>query len=101
MKTKEFVASLIEAARAYTQRGFYVVPIPTGTNHPTIQGWQKLRLRVKDVKTAFSNAGGIGLLLKPSKLTDVDLDCPEAVAASKVLLPPTGMVQGRRGNPSS
>jgi len=101
MKTKEFVASVIEAARAYIQRGFYVVPIPIGKKHPTIQGWQKMQLHTKDVKKAFFNAGGIGLLLKPSKLTDVDLDCPEAVAASKVLLPQTGMVQGRRGNPSS
>jgi D5 N terminal like/Bifunctional DNA primase/polymerase, N-terminal len=101
MKTKEFVASVIEAARAYIQRGFYIVPIPSGKNHPTLQGWQKMRLRTKEVKAAFSNAGGIGLLLKPSKLTDVDLDCPEAVVASKLLLPPTGMVQGRRGNPSS
>ena len=60
-----------------------------------------MRLRVEDLKKAFSSAGGIGLLLKPSKLTDVDLDCPEAVAASKTLLPPTEMVHGRRGNPSS
>lgn len=101
MKTKEFVASVIEAARAYIQRGFYVVPIPSGKNRPTLLGWQKLRLRTKEVKVAFSNASGIGLLLKPSKLADVDLDCPEALAAAKVLLPPTDMVQGRPGNPSS
>jgi Bifunctional DNA primase/polymerase, N-terminal len=100
MKTKEFVASLIEAARAHILRGFFVVPIPSGKNHPTLQNWQKLRLRTKEVKVAFSNAGGIALLLKPSKLTDVDLDCPEAVAAGRVLLPSTDMIQGRRGKRS-
>ncbi len=60
-----------------------------------------MRLSVKDVKKAFANAGGIGLLLKPSNLTDIDLDCPEALAAAKLLLPPTAMVHGRPGNPSS
>ena len=101
MSPKEFAVSIIKAARAYIQRGICVVPIPHGKNHPTVQGWQKMRLRMEDVKKAFSNAAGIGLLLKPSKLTDVDLDCPEAVATSKTLLPPTDMVHGRRGNPSS
>jgi hypothetical protein len=101
MKTKESVASIIEAARAYIQRGFYVVPIPSGENHPTLKGWQNLRIRKEEVKDAFSNACGIGLLLKPSNLTDIDLDCPEALAAAKVFLPPTAMVHGRPGNPSS
>jgi Bifunctional DNA primase/polymerase, N-terminal len=96
MKTKEFVASIIEAARAYTRRGFYVVPIPRGKNHPTLKGWQKIRLRMEEVQKTFSDAWGVGLLLKPSKLTDVDLDCPEAVAAADVLLPPTAMVEGQR-----
>lgn len=101
MKTREFLTSVLEAAGEYTRRGFYTVPIPLGENHPTIRAWQKMRLGLKDLKKSFSGAWGVGLLLKPSKLLDVDLDCPEAVAAAKVLLPPTGMVRGRRGNPSS
>jgi hypothetical protein len=32
---------------------------------------------------------------------NVDLDCPEAVAAAEYLMPPTGWVAGRGGNPSS
>jgi hypothetical protein len=95
MKTKESLASIIDAARAYIQRGFYVVPIPSGKNHPTTQSWQEMRLSAKDVKKAFADAAGVGLLLKPSNLTDVDLDCREALAAAKVLLPPTAMVHGR------
>ena len=101
MKTSEFLTAVLEAAREYTRQGFFVVPIPRDQNHPTIRRWQKMRLRLKDVKKSFSGAWGVGLLLKPSKLTDIDLDCPEAVAAAKVLLPRTGMVHGRRGNPSS
>jgi hypothetical protein len=99
--TKEFVASVIEAARAYIRRGFFVVPIPSGNNHPALKGWQNLRIHKAEAKNAFADAGGIGLLLKPSNLTDIDLDCPEALAAAKLLLPPTAMVHGRPGNPSS
>jgi P4 family phage/plasmid primase-like protien len=101
MNTKKFVTSIVKAANAYSQRGFYVVPIPNGKNHPVLKGWQKMRLRAEEVKKAFSNAGGIGLLLKPSNVTDIDIDCQEGVAAADVLLPPTGMVHGRRGNPRS
>jgi len=67
-----------EAARAYIQRGFYVVPIPSGKNHPTIQVWQKMQLRTKDVKKAFSNASGIGLLLKPSDMNSRSLQLFQA-----------------------
>src|ERR1700678_985088 len=101
MKTKELAESVVEAARAYIRRGIHVVPISAGKNHPTIKAWPTIRIGLKDVKKWFSSASNIGLQLKPSNLTDVDLDCPEAVAAGKVLLPPTGMVHGRRGNPSS
>jgi hypothetical protein len=92
---------LLRHARAYIQRGFFIVPIPRGQRHPKYKDWQGFRLRLKDVKQFFSDAGGIGLLLKPSKVTDIDLDCPEALAAANLLLPATAMVHGHRSNPSS
>lgn len=101
MKTKERFSSVLEAARTYVQRGYYVVPIPSGKNHPVLNGWQKLRLRLSELKKRFSGAGGVGLLLGPSKLFDVDIDCHEASVAADLLLPDTGMVHGRRGNPRS
>jgi P4 family phage/plasmid primase-like protien len=101
MKTKECFSSVLEAARAYVKRGYYVVPIPSGKNHPVVPGWQKLRLRLGELKERFSGAAGIGLLLKPSKRTDVDIDCREARVAADHLLPDTAMVHGRRGNPRS
>jgi putative DNA primase/helicase len=101
MKTKECFSDVRNAAWAYVQRGFSVVPIPSGKNHPTIRDWQNLRLRSKELKQWFSDAAGIGLLLKPSKLLDVDIDSPEASVAADFLLPETALVQGRRGNPRS
>src|SRR4029077_5456865 len=94
MKSKEFGSSVPEAARAYTQRGLYVVPIPRGNNHPVLNEWQNLRLTLDDLESYFADAEGIGILLSPSGLADVDLDCREAIAAADVLLPQTAMEHG-------
>src|SRR4030095_16964366 len=101
MKKKEYLSSLIKAAATYVKRGFRIVPIPSGKNHPTIKGWPKLRLRVGHLKKWFTGAGGIGIVLKPSKLADVDIDSREALDAAELLLPETEMVHGRKGNPHS
>src|ERR1700720_686573 len=100
MKTKEFV-SVIEAARTLTQRGLYVVPIPSGNNHPVVHEWQNLRLTLDDLESHFADAASIGILLSPSGLDDVDLDCHEAIAAADVLLPQTAMIHGHRSSPRS
>jgi hypothetical protein len=93
MENKEFV-SVIEAARAYTQRGFFVLPIPPGNNHPVLDKWQNLRLTLDDLDSYFGDAESIGILLAPSGLADVDLDCAQAIAAADVLLPQTDLVHG-------
>ena len=94
MENKEFPYLVIESARAYAQRGFYVVPIPSGNNHPVLNEWQNLRITLADLESYFADAAGIGILLAPSGLTDVDLDCREAIAAADELLPQTEMVHG-------
>ncbi len=100
MENKEFV-SVIEAARALTQRGFYVVPIPSGSNHPVLSEWQNLRLTQDELESYFADAENIGVLLSPSGLADVDLDCAEAIAAADVLLRQTAMVHGHQSSPRS
>jgi P4 family phage/plasmid primase-like protien len=101
MKKKDQFAAILKAAREYLRQNYFIVPIPAGKYHPTSKGWQKLRLTAKNYKKFFANAAGIGLLLKPSKLTDIDCDCLESVAAADVLLPKTEMIHGRAGNPRS
>jgi P4 family phage/plasmid primase-like protien len=101
MKTKECAVSSIESARALTQRGFYVVPIPSGSNHPVLSEWQNLRITLADVESHFADAENIGVLLSPSGLADVDLDCHEAIAAADVLLPETAMIHGHVSSPRS
>src|ERR1700685_2137791 len=93
--------AVLRSAHAYLRRGYSIVPIPKGHNHPKLRGWQKLRIPESKLRSYFSASDGIGLLLQPSKLTDVDLDSPEPVTAAKTLQPPTSMIHGRRGNPFS
>jgi P4 family phage/plasmid primase-like protien len=101
MKKKELFPSLLKAAITYVKRGLRVVPIPPGKNHPTIKAWPKLRLRLGHLKKPFAGAGGIGIILKSSKLWDVDIDSPEARTAALHLLPATALMHGRAGNPRS
>jgi hypothetical protein len=100
MKIKESF-SVLEAARTYVQRGFFVVPVPLASTTPSCPVGRILRLTENELADHFGNAGGIGLLLDPSEIADVDLDCPEAVVAGRVLLPRTEMVHGHRSNPAS
>jgi hypothetical protein len=101
MKTKECAVSSIESARALTQRGFYVVPIPSGKNHPVLNEWQNLQIKLSDLESYFADAENIGILLSPSGLADVDLDCREAIAAADELLPQTAMEHGHQSSPRS
>ncbi len=95
--------SRLDAARAYTMRGFRCVPIPLRKKGPVDAGWPDLRLDDADLQQHFSGCGNIGLLLgEPSGgLTDVDLDCPEAIDLAPQYLPPTLAITGRASAPNS
>src|SRR5215469_876187 len=93
--------SVSDCASAYLEKGFHVAPIPQGSNHPTLTNWQNLRISNTEVEEYFSDAAGIALLLEPSGLVDVDLDCKKAIVAGKILLPPTAMIHGHRSSPGS
>lgn len=98
--------SLLDAARAYTARGYRVVPIPPAQKAPRIKAWQNLRLDEPDLPAHFNcdpSSGNVGLLLgEPSGgLVNVDLDCDEAVDLSDDYLPPTPATTGRPSRPNS
>lgn len=97
---------LVNAAFAYTTRGFRVVPVPPRKKGPVHDGWQNLRLGFDDLPQYFNGtfgAGNLGVLLgEPSgDLVDVDLDCPEAIELVDEFLPPTHVVTGRASAPGS
>lgn len=92
-----------DIAAEYRARGWRPIPIPPRSKNPNRSGWQHERYENGTIAAAFAGAGNIGVLLgKPSAgLADVDLDCPEARIVGVRLLPPTGAVFGRAGNPRS
>lgn len=95
--------SLLDAARAYRQRGWMPIPIPSGQKGPRLKGWQNLRIDEPDLPQYFNCVGNIGLLLgEPSGwLVDVDLDCDEARELADAYLPPTPAITGRPSAPGS
>lgn len=95
--------NVLTAARGYTARGLFCVPIPARSKGTTVKGWPKLRLTERDLPTAFRGECNIGILLgEPSGwLVDVDLDCDEAIELADQFLPPTPAITGREGRPRS
>ncbi|HKW22989.1 MAG TPA: bifunctional DNA primase/polymerase, partial [Ktedonobacterales bacterium] len=90
---------MLEAARAYTRRGWRVVPVRPGEKSVAIVRWPEMRLDEDDLPKWFRGAAdtNIGILTgEPSGgLVDVDCDAPEAREAAAALLPDTGRMSGR------
>ena len=89
----------------YIRRGWNPLPVTFRGKEPQGDtGWQT---RIIDAASAprFFNAGplNIGVLLGPTShgLTDVDLDCAEAIAIAPYILPPTGAIFGRASKRAS
>jgi hypothetical protein len=105
--TDDPTKDVLATARAYTGRGWRVVPILARTKKPVLPAWQHLRLEVDELDQAFRAAGGvhanIGIILgEPSGgLVDVDCDCLGAVLAGQAFLPTTGLRSGHQSNPMS
>src|SRR5215212_3426279 len=94
----------LDFARSYIKRGWNPVPIPYGAKRPTDKSWQDRRIDEASAPQYFNGkAQNIGVVLGPTSngLTDVDLDCPEAVVAAPDLLPPTSAIFGRSSKRAS
>ena len=93
-----------DAVSAYIDRGWSPVPIMLKTAKGKGGGfaeWQRIVVTHDNLKEYFPNAQprNIGIKLgKPSAgLTDVDLDCPEAIPLAAHFLPDTKAIFGRTG----
>lgn len=85
--------SIEKDVKAYTAEGWSLVPIPRGEKGPRLSNWQHTTFSEAD----FKDSDNIGVKLgEPSGgLTDVDLDCKQAVEIAAVLLPKTQRIHGR------
>ena len=87
----------VDIARGYLRRGWCPIPVQFKSKKPNTPDWQHMRLREDDLEGAFSGRISIGVVLGPPSngLTDVDLDCREAIAIAPFMLPRTGAIFGR------
>jgi hypothetical protein len=91
-------------AREYLERGWKPIPIAVGEKGPKSKGWQDLDITTANIGSYFNGKDlNIGVQLGPKSngLSDVDLDCPEAIRLARVFLPQTGAVFGRASKPAS
>jgi Bifunctional DNA primase/polymerase, N-terminal len=92
------MTTALDVAMAYIARGWNPVPVRFRTKTPIGDDWQKRQIDAATAPYHF-NAGpqNVGVLLGPTSqgLTDVDLDCVEAIAVAPYLLPPTRAIFGR------
>lgn len=95
---------VIEAALDYIDRGWRPIPIPSRKKAPQENDWQTLKIKRSEVRDYFADPdGNIGVRLGTASdgLTDVDLDCDEALALADRLLPKTKAEFGRKSKPAS
>ena len=90
--------SPLEIAKSHIQRGWTPIPIPYRSKKPVLKGWQLLNVNAANVHQHFgSDPQNSGLLLGPRSggLTDIDLDCQEAIVIAPFILPKTAAIFGR------
>src|SRR3954471_1922092 len=96
--------STLDLALKYIRRGWNPTPVPYKGKAPSGEGWQK-RVITEDNAAQFFNGAtqNIGVVLgqTSSGLTDVDLDCAEAIKVAPFLLPETRATFGRPGKRAS
>src|SRR5262245_456166 len=95
--------STVDIARGYLRRGWCPIPVAFKSKKPITSAWQNMHLQEKDLEEAFSGKKNIGIVLGPASngLTDVDLDCREALELVSCVLPPTEAMFGRSSAPAS
>ncbi|WP_315775120.1 MULTISPECIES: VapE domain-containing protein [unclassified Bradyrhizobium] len=94
----------LEFAQVYAARGWNPLPLPFKAKKATDAGWQNRVITSAEVPQFFNaKAMNIGIVLGATSggLTDVDLDCVEAVSIAPYLLPNTAAIFGRKSAPAS
>src|SRR5262245_29246896 len=79
-------------------RGWNPVPVSRKTKKPIGMAWQKRRLSRETAPKVFDDDDinvGVQMGLHSDGLTDVDLDCKEALVAGPLFLPKCNNVFGR------
>src|SRR5262245_58270208 len=92
------MASIADAAHDYLARGWQPVLILPREKRPKLTGWEQLRYGEASLEEAFGNGPanvGVHLGSASNGLTDVDLDCLEAVLAANSFFSTKTLIFGR------
>jgi hypothetical protein len=91
------------AAQSYIRRGWKPIPVGYRSKRPTQWRWQHrgTTAAMLDINFPEGKPLNVGVILGGASggLTDVDLDCSEAIALAKITLPHTEAVFGRVSKP--
>jgi hypothetical protein len=94
-----------DAARSYIRRGWKPIPVGFRSKRPTQLGWQRRGVTEANLDIIFPEGKplNVGVILGDTSggLTDIDLDCPEAIALAAITLPHTDAIFGRMSKPDS
>jgi Bifunctional DNA primase/polymerase, N-terminal len=80
-----------EIALSYIARNWNPIPVPYRAKNPVLVEWQKLTITAESVTEYFNGRTqniGVQFGKKSGGLTDVDLDCAEAVRIVEASPPP-------------
>jgi hypothetical protein len=94
----------LDIARDYLLRHWKPVPVPYQAKGPTLRGWQQLVITEENVGQYFNSGQqnvGVQMGAVSNDLTDIDLDCAEAIKLSPSFLPSTPAVFGRQSKQKS
>lgn len=88
-----------ELAYKYLKRGIALIQLRPGTKRPRGENWQEDVFTSPEDASLFAKCNvGFSLGTKSKGLTDIDLDCGEAVLLGRALLPDTHWIFGRKTN---
>lgn len=91
-------APTLEWAQFYIDHRGAPIPVPFKSKKPVLDEWPDLRVTRETAPAYFNGApSNVGMLLGAASggLTDIDLDCPDAVVLAARFLPPTACRFGR------
>jgi len=94
----------LDIALSYIGRGWNPVPVPHRGKAPTATNWNTRTIDEASAPRHFNGGPqNIGVILGPTSrgLTDIDLDCPEAIAIAPYVLPKTKAIFGRASKRAS
>lgn len=98
------MSDALAIASSYKARGWNPVPIPYRKKKPIDDAWQTRDLTDAALPKYFNGAlQNVGVQLGPRSngLTDIDLDCREAISLARYFLPKTDSYFGRKSKPQS